>query len=127
MNFSMRKSLGRGGKIWRFTSNFNLKITLSQMKKLMKTSKKSSTAQKVDLVLNSDRSLTPDKKNDKIDGMDEKKPKKSGILTGLIVGGAIGSVLSLLFATKKGRETVKKLPGDALEKGRDAIRKFLEK
>jgi len=59
--------------------------------------------------------------------MDEKKPKKSGILTGLIVGGAIGSVLSLLFATKKGRETVKKLPGDALEKGRDAIRKFLEK
>jgi gas vesicle protein len=57
-----------------------------------------------------------------------KKPKKrKGLITGIIVGGAIGSVLSLLFASKKNRETAKNLPKKALEKGRSTAEDFLNK
>ncbi|MDH3324801.1 MAG: YtxH domain-containing protein [Candidatus Peregrinibacteria bacterium] len=56
-----------------------------------------------------------------------KEKKRNGLLTGLIVGGAVGSVLSLLFATKKGRESVKKLPKDAYEKTKSTAENFLEK
>jgi len=57
-----------------------------------------------------------------------KKPKKSNSLfTGLIVGGAVGSVLSLLFATKKGREVVKKSGDKIIETGKTAAEKFVEK
>lgn len=51
----------------------------------------------------------------------EKKSKKGGILTGMIVGGAVGSVLSLLFASEKGREKVK----DISKKGIGTVKKVL--
>jgi gas vesicle protein len=57
-----------------------------------------------------------------------KKPKKSNSLfTGLIVGGAVGSVLSLLFATKKGREVVKKSGDRIVKSGKTAAERFAEK
>jgi gas vesicle protein len=46
------------------------------------------------------------------------KKKKScygGILTGIVVGGAVGSVASLLFAPKKGKDT----RADVAEKGKE--------
>jgi len=53
------------------------------------------------------------------DAADLPKPKsnRKSIFTGIIVGGAIGSVLSLLFAPDKGKNTRKKL-GNFLEKYR---------
>ena len=47
--------------------------------------------------------------------MTQKKRKHWGILAGIIVGGAIGSVISLLFAPEKGEKTRKKV----IKKGRE--------
>jgi len=61
----------------------------------------------------------------------EKKNKKGSIFTKLIVGGAIGSVLSLLFATKKGRQKTKEISQKTFDKGKEitssVAEKFLEK
>ncbi len=57
-----------------------------------------------------------------------KNPKKpNSLFTGLIVGGAVGSVLSLLFATKKGREVVKKSGDKIVESGKSAAECFMDK
>lgn len=57
----------------------------------------------------------------------EPNKKKNGLLTGMIVGGAIGSVLSLLFSTEKGRKMTKKGAQKALDAGKSVTEKFLEK
>jgi len=44
------------------------------------------------------------------------KEKKGGLIKGLIIGGAIASVMSLLLRSKKGRECRDKL-SDGLGKG----------
>lgn len=58
-----------------------------------------------------------------------KKPEKqkNSLVTGMIVGGAVGSVLSLLFSSKKNRETVKKYSQKALDEGKGLAEKFLNK
>jgi len=58
-----------------------------------------------------------------------KKGKKS-LITGIIVGGAVGSVLSLLFAPRKGSETrekVYKTSKDLYKDGRTKAETFLDK
>ena len=64
-------------------------------------------------------------------GRPEKKgPKYRGILTGIIVGGAVGSVASLLFAPKKGSETradVAEKGKELFDEGKSQAEKFLEK
>ncbi len=58
-----------------------------------------------------------------------KKGKKS-LITGIVVGGAIGSVLSLLFAPRKGSETRKKVyktSKDLYKDGKTKAELFLEK
>lgn len=55
------------------------------------------------------------------------KKKSSGLVTGLIVGSAVGSALSLVFATKKGRDTSKKISKEALEKGKGAVGGFFRR
>ena len=57
----------------------------------------------------------------------QKNKKNTGLITGIIVGGAIGSVLSLLFATKKGRDTVKNFPKKAVKNSKGLAEKFIEK
>jgi gas vesicle protein len=59
--------------------------------------------------------------------MEEEKKKRSGLLTGIIVGGAVGSVLSLLFSTEKQRQQVKKVSHQVLEGGKSFAERFLEK
>lgn len=49
--------------------------------------------------------------------------KRTDLLTGLIVGGAVGSVLSLLFSTKKGRKASKSVGKKALELGKEMLEK----
>lgn len=44
------------------------------------------------------------------------KKKKNGIITGFLVGSAIGSVASLMLSTKKGRQTGKNLAQKAFDK-----------
>ena len=61
--------------------------------------------------------------------MEEKKKKKS-LIMGLIVGGAIGSVLSILFAPDKGERTRRKVSkqGKILyKKGKTLAEEFIEK
>jgi len=52
-----------------------------------------------------------------LEGLEPAAKKKcyGGILTGIVVGGAVGSVASLLFAPKKGKET----RADVAEKGKE--------
>ena len=57
----------------------------------------------------------------------DKKKKSSGVLTGIIVGGAVGSVLSLLFSTDKQRKTAKKMSKQVLDKGKSVAEEFLDK
>lgn len=45
------------------------------------------------------------------------KKAYGGIITGIVVGGAVGSVASLLFAPKKGSET----RADVAEKGKELL------
>lgn len=61
--------------------------------------------------------------------MKEKK-KRTGVIMGLIVGGAIGSVLSVLFAPDKGEKTRKKVSKQGKEiykKGKTLAEEFIEK
>ena len=60
----------------------------------------------------------------------KKKPGYGGIMTGIIVGGAVGSVVSLLFAPKKGSETraeVAEKGKELYQEGRSKAEAFLEK
>jgi len=60
-----------------------------------------------------------------------KKTKKGmGLITGMIVGGAIGSVASLMFAPDKGTKTRKRLrkQGEKLfDEGKSKAEQFLDK
>ena len=52
----------------------------------------------------------------------KKKKKKNSLLTSLIVGGAVGSILGLLFAPKKGeelREDIKNTASELVNKSKD--------
>ena len=57
----------------------------------------------------------------------DKKDRNHDLVTGLIVGSAVGSVLSLLFSSKKGREASKNLSGQVLEKSKGVGRKLWDK
>jgi len=57
----------------------------------------------------------------------EEKKSSNGLLTGIIVGGAVGSVISLLFATDKGRKTSKSLSRKIFGKSKSTAEKFLDK
>lgn len=59
----------------------------------------------------------------------DKKPsrKKNSLVTGMIVGGAVGSVLSLLFSSKKNRATAKKYSQKLYKGGKSLGDRFLEK
>lgn len=60
-----------------------------------------------------------------------KKDKRSGLLTGIVVGGAIGSVASLMLSSKKGRETSKnlgkKVGKEVLSTGLGLLKKFVDR
>lgn len=59
-----------------------------------------------------------------------KQKKRKGIIMGLIVGGAIGSVLSVLFAPDKGAQTRKKVSKqgkELFEKGKTLAEEFVDK
>ncbi len=61
----------------------------------------------------------------------QKKCKKyGGLITGIVVGGAVGSVASLLFAPKKGSETradVAEKGKELYQEGRSKAEEFLDK
>ena len=59
--------------------------------------------------------------------MQKNQKKSNSLFTGLIVGGAVGSVLSFLFATKKGREVVKKSGDKIVKSSKTMVEKFIEK
>jgi gas vesicle protein len=58
--------------------------------------------------------------------MSENK-KKNDLLTGIVVGGAVGSVLSLLLSSKENREKSKKVGLNIFKKGKSVAEDFLEK
>ena len=58
--------------------------------------------------------------------MTEKK-KKSDLLTGIVVGGAVGSVLSLLLSSKENRAKSKKVGLRIFKKGKSIAECFLDK
>ncbi len=58
--------------------------------------------------------------------MTEKK-KKNDLFTGIVVGGAVGSVLSLLLSSKENREKSKKIGLKLFRKGKSVAECFLEK
>lgn len=64
-------------------------------------------------------------------GEKQKKTKKGmGLITGMIVGGAIGSVASLMFAPDKGAKTRKRMrkKGEKLfDEGKSKAENFLDK
>lgn len=56
--------------------------------------------------------------------------RKGSLFTGIIVGGAVGSVLSLLFAPDKGENTrakIAKKSQDLINEGKTKAEEFLEK
>jgi gas vesicle protein len=55
------------------------------------------------------------------------KKKKHDLLTGIVVGGAVGSVLSLLLSSKENREKSKKIGLNIFKKGKSVAESFLEK
>ncbi len=60
----------------------------------------------------------------------EPKKKKRGLFTGLIVGGAVGSVVSILFAPDKGENTrarISKKSGELFDEGKSKAEEFLDK
>lgn len=72
---------------------------------------------------------TAQARNNSGDPKKQTKGKRS-LITGIIVGGAVGSVLSLLFAPRKGTETRKKVyktSKDLYEGGRTKAEEFLDK
>jgi|GEM_PF-1533432 len=59
-----------------------------------------------------------------------KKKGYGGLITGIVVGGAVGSVASLLFAPKKGSETRAEVAEKGKElyaEGRTKAEEFLDK
>ena len=63
-------------------------------------------------------------------GRSKKEKKGSGLLTGMIVGGAIGSVASMLFTTEKGGKVRGKMEDkgkELIEEGKTKAEEFLEK
>ncbi len=70
------------------------------------------------------------KKNLSTNSINPQKKGKQSLITGIVVGGAIGSVLSLLFAPRKGSETRKKVyktSKDIYKGGKTKAESFLEK
>lgn len=71
------------------------------------------------------------KKKKRIIEKEEKKKKGTcSLITGIVVGGAVGSVVSLLFAPDKGIQTRKKVSKKGKElykKGKTKAELFLEK
>lgn len=70
------------------------------------------------------------KKNKTIKIENKKKKSAFSLITGIIVGGAVGSVVSLLFAPDKGFQTRKKVSKKGKElykKGKTKAELFLEK
>ncbi|MCF7917771.1 hypothetical protein K9L27_02090 [Candidatus Gracilibacteria bacterium] len=59
--------------------------------------------------------------------MEEEKKKSGGLLTGLIVGGAVGSVLSFLFTSDERRKSTQKISKKILEKGKSIAEEFIDK
>ncbi len=59
--------------------------------------------------------------------MEDPKKKKNSLVTGMIVGGAVGSVLSMLFSNKKNREATKKFSKKVWKQGKSLAEDFLEK
>ena len=60
----------------------------------------------------------------------KKKRRYGGLLTGIVVGGAVGSVASLLFAPKKGSETradVANKSKELFSEGKSKAEEFLDK
>jgi len=60
----------------------------------------------------------------------KKKKGYGGIITGIVVGGAVGSVASLLFAPKKGSETradVAETGKKLFDEGKTKAEEFLDK
>ncbi len=55
------------------------------------------------------------------------KKNRNSLLTGMIVGGAVGSVLSWFLSDKKRRNKAAKTSKDLWEKGKSNVEKFLEK
>jgi gas vesicle protein len=55
------------------------------------------------------------------------KKKKNDLLTGIVVGGAVGSALSLLLSSKENRAKSKKVGLRIFKKGKSVAENFLEK
>lgn len=55
------------------------------------------------------------------------KKNKNSLITGMIVGGAVGSILSLLFSSKKNRTTMKEYSKKAFTGGKSLLENFLQK
>lgn len=67
-----------------------------------------------------------------VEALTPKKKKKGygGIITGIVVGGAVGSVASLLFAPKKGSDTraeVAEKGKELFSEGKTKAEEFLDK
>lgn len=72
------------------------------------------------------------KRDQLIESLEPQKKSKNygGIITGIVVGGAVGSVASLLFAPKKGADTradVAETGKKLFDEGRSKAEEFLEK
>jgi gas vesicle protein len=50
--------------------------------------------------------------------------KRKGLLTGLVIGGAVGSVLSFLLTTKEGKDATKTFSNCLKKNGQDLLNKL---
>lgn len=57
----------------------------------------------------------------------KKTKKQNSLFTGMIVGGAVGSVLSLLFSSKQNRESAKNTSVKLYKKGKNLMEDFIDK
>ena len=53
--------------------------------------------------------------------------KRSGVLTGLVIGGAVGSVLSFLLTTDEGKNATKKVSKSLKKNGLELLKSFKKK